>query len=105
MNTVYDTLSEAITDLTAKGYQYNFNLNPESIYCSELNLSLSPGDFHVDGVFRFEGATDPEDNEILYAISSDEGVKGLLVDAFGTYATALNADMIAKLTIDRTTKY
>ncbi len=40
-----------------------------------------------------------DDNSILYAISSKEGIKGLLVDAYGMYSESLNEEMIQKLTI------
>jgi hypothetical protein len=41
--------------------------------------------------------SDPDDNDIVYAISSDAGVKGVLVNAYGPYADSLSADLAAKL--------
>jgi hypothetical protein len=35
---------------------------------------------------RFEGASDPADNTILYVIETNDGIKGTLVDAYGSYA-------------------
>jgi hypothetical protein len=100
---VYETLSEAIQALKTKGYDQDFNLHPEWIECPPLNLKLSPEEFHVDEVHRFEGMTNPDDSSVLYAIASPSGVKGLLVDAYGVYTTALNTAMLAKLQIDRNT--
>ncbi len=37
-------------------------------------------------VHRFEGVSDPDDMEILYAIESVRGVRGTLADAFGVNA-------------------
>jgi hypothetical protein len=93
----YDTLSEALTDLKKKGYTENFNLKP---YCIERrSLQLYPEDFMIDSFYRFEGASNPDDNSIVYAISSNKGIKGTLVDAYGMYAENLNEDMIKKLRI------
>lgn len=93
----YDTLSEAITDLQANGYTYDFNLKPECLHCASLNIEIHPEDFAVDQFFRFEGMSSTDDNSILYAISSSDGLKGLLVDAYGMYAENISETMRKKL--------
>ncbi|HEX5171948.1 MAG TPA: hypothetical protein VFW11_22370 [Cyclobacteriaceae bacterium] len=65
------------------------------------NLQLSPENFVVDEFHRFEGMSSTDDNSIAFAITSDKGVKGVLVDAYGVYASNLNDDMIKKLSIRR----
>jgi hypothetical protein len=37
----------------------------------------------------------------VFAISSKDGIKGVLVDAYGMYAESLNEEMIKKLSIHR----
>jgi hypothetical protein len=96
----FETLSEAIADLKKRGYVNDFNLHPEWIECPPLNLQLKPTEFHVDEVHRFEGMTNPDDSSILMAIQSTNGIKGLLVDAYGVYSDSLSAEMIKRLTID-----
>ncbi|MDZ4714157.1 MAG: phosphoribosylpyrophosphate synthetase [Cytophagales bacterium] len=103
--TYYTTSSEAMTALKKKGYTEDLNLHPEWIECPKLDLRLKPEEFHVDEVYRFEGMNNPADSEILYAISSTRGVKGLLIDAYGVYADAINPEMVRKLTIDSRTKH
>ena len=49
----FETLSEAIADLSMRGYTNDFNLHPEWIECPPLNLRFGPTDFHVDEVHRF----------------------------------------------------
>ncbi|SFZ94828.1 hypothetical protein SAMN05428642_105118 [Flaviramulus basaltis] len=93
----YDTLSEAINDLQANGYTYDFNLKPKCLECASLKLELNPEDFEVDETFRFEGMSSTDDNSILYAISSKNGIKGLLVDAYGVYAENISEAMRKKL--------
>jgi hypothetical protein len=95
----YTTLSEAINDLKKRGYQEDFNLQPHCVTCSSLNLQWNPERFTVDEFHRFEGMSNPDDNSIVFAITSDDGVKGTLVDAYGMYSENLNDAMIKKLTV------
>jgi hypothetical protein len=99
----YETLSEAMNALKAKGYTSDFNLHPEWIEAPSLNMRLKPEEFHVDEVYRFEGMTSPDDSSVLYAVSSSKGIKGLLVDAYGAYSESISPIMIDKLRIDRDT--
>jgi hypothetical protein len=97
----YTSLSEATNDLHARGYVHDFNLNVTCVECPELQLRLTPEKFIVDEFHRFEGMSSTDDNSIVFAITSDEGVKGILVDAYGVYASSLSEDMIRKLKISR----
>jgi hypothetical protein len=93
----YSTLSEAINDLKRRGYSEDFNLTPHCIECSSKNLQFHPENFTVDEYHRFEGMSNTDDNSIVFAISSTDGVKGVLVDAYGMYAENLTEPMIKKL--------
>lgn len=95
--TSYTSLSEATNDLKARGYNYDFNIQCDSIECPALQLKLSPEKFTVDEFHRFEGMSSTDDNSIVFAITSDQGIKGVLVDAYGVYASNLNENMIKKL--------
>lgn len=94
----YDTVTEAVNDLQLRGYTINFNLKPDCVESAEKHISIHPKDFEIDEVYRFEGDSDPGDESIVYAVSSaKEKVKGILVNAFGTYAETFSAELIAKL--------
>jgi len=96
----YDSVAEALNALAAKGYTTDFSLlkEQECIYCHNTSQSLSPDEFVIDEVHRFEGATDPDDEMIVYAISSEQyKIKGTLVNAFGAYADADTSHIIEKL--------
>jgi hypothetical protein len=71
------------------------------VECKSLNIQLYPEDFVIDKFYRFEGASNPDDSAIVYAISSKDGLKGTLVDAYGVYSDTLTNDMIKKLKIMR----
>ncbi|ADR22077.1 hypothetical protein MATR_02890 [Marivirga tractuosa] len=97
----YETLSEALKDLKERGYSNDFNLKPHCIECPADKLELHPEQFEVKEVYRFEGMSNPDDNSILYAIKSTDGLKGVLVDAYGVYSEALSEAMINKLVVNR----
>lgn len=98
MKTNYSTLSEAINDLTRKGYTYNFNIKDDCIECAENKSKLQPDDFEIDQVYRFQEMSDMDNESVLYAISSKTSdLKGLLVNAYGIYADSASAKLISKL--------
>lgn len=101
MRADYDTLSEAIEDLKSQGYEHDFNLEEKQLACKVLDRSFPPKDFKVVGSYRFEGMTNPGDNSVLYVIETSSGEKGMLVDAYGTYADSLSLEMAQRLRMDR----
>ena len=93
-----ETLSEAITLLQADGYTEDFNLQTNCVECKNLQLKLSNDEFVVDKFYRFEGDSNPEDEEIVYAISSlKHNLKGTLVSAFGKDADEMSTEIMEKL--------
>lgn len=98
MKESYGTLSETINGLKKDGYSLDFNVRQERIICHESNMELSPEDFEIDKVYRFEGASNPDDQSVLYAISSSKsGAKGVLVNGYGISADAATDAIIAGL--------
>ncbi|MBL1410299.1 phosphoribosylpyrophosphate synthetase [Sphingobacterium faecale] len=82
----YDTLSQAVNDLQRRGYTHDFLIpdEKECIYCIANSLELSPEEFQIDEIYRFEGMTDPGDESIVFAIASKEHpIKGLVINSFG----------------------
>jgi hypothetical protein len=97
----YTTVTEALTGLKEEGYILDLNLKPDCVECTSLDLQLYPDDFVIDKFYRFEGASNPGDSAIVYAISSIRGLKGTLMDAYGVYADSLTNEMIKKIKISR----
>ncbi len=97
----YDTLAAALAGLEQRGFTHSFSLKQDCIACEEAGIALPPDQFEIVEVHRFEGMTDPGDSAVIYAIQSREGLKGVLVDAYGAYADSLKTEMISKLRIIR----
>lgn len=98
LNENFGTLSETINGLVQLGYTHDFNIKDECFVCNRTNISLSPEEFQIDHVYRFEGDSDPEYQSILYAISSSKfDLKGTLVNGYGTSSDEAATKMIEKL--------
>jgi hypothetical protein len=77
-----ETLGEALSDLKKKGYEadLSFETNPFALYGGDLDMRLNPDAFHVDEIDRIGDEGHPDDGAVVYAISSNTGVKGVLID-------------------------
>ncbi|MBN8857933.1 MAG: phosphoribosylpyrophosphate synthetase [Sphingobacteriales bacterium] len=82
------TLTVCLNKLMSEGYNIDFKVaeKGEELTALQTEKNYRPGEIHVVNFYRFEGASDPADNSILYAIETNDGAKGTLVDAFGPYA-------------------
>lgn len=96
----YGTLSETMNELRRQGYTEDFNLEEHCLECRNGAFKVFVNDFKVDKYYRFEGASNPSDAAILYAISSnDDSVKGVLVNAYGIYSNPITDEMVKKLDV------
>ncbi len=94
----YGTLSQAINKLKLEeGYEYDFNLLDEKIELKAKQKTFGLEEFDVDKVLRFEGMSNPDDNAILYAITTTSGLKGVLVDGYGISSGQVSQEMLKKL--------
>lgn len=92
------TLVEIIDELRTEGYTEDFNLRQNCLEYVDKDFNLFHQDFQVDKFFRLEGATDPSDQVIIYAISAlNNGSKGVLVNSYGIYADPIVSEMLESL--------
>jgi len=96
----YETVVAALDGLKAKGYTLDFNIAFDKIICKETDLCLNPNEFEITEVHRFEGNTNPDDEDVVYAIESKNGgIKGTMTSAYGLYADGMDTEMIKKLSM------
>ena len=94
----FDTMTEAISDLQKRGYTLDFNLANEFLECKQNSCKLRADEFEIDEVYRFEGETDPGDENIVYGISSlNDNSRGILVNAYGMYSDSAANEIVSKL--------
>jgi hypothetical protein len=96
----YSNLVEAINGLKKQGYTADFNLQQNCLGCSEGDYKIFHDEFIVDKYFRFEDDTDPTDQSIIYAISSEKyKVNGILINGYGIYSDPITNEMLNTLKI------
>jgi hypothetical protein len=90
--------TEAMRHLEKKGYGKNLVLKFDHFEVDSGHEKIYPQEFEIDEVVRFENASDPDDQSILYAISSAKhGLKGLYLESYGLYQEDIAQEMVRKL--------
>lgn len=98
----YDTVTEAVKGLKERGYNVDFNIQVDRLVCSNNEICLHPEDFEITEVHRFEGDSNPDDEDVVYAVESKDGkVKGVITSAFGPYADPISNRIIQKLSMHK----
>ena len=98
MEKSYNNLIEALADLKSQGYTEDFNLKQNCLECRNGEFKIFHTEFEVDKYFRFDNDTDPGDQSIVYAISSeDHKLKGVLINSYGIYSEPVTDEMLDKL--------
>lgn len=96
----YESLVDALADLKKRGYHLDFRKDPTWLYCYVFDLWITPEQFNIDEMHRFEEESNPDDSCVVYAISSFSGMKGTLVDSFGIYAEYMTFEMAKKVEVN-----
>lgn len=88
------TLASVTTISTQRGYTENFRMEEEGLFAPSTEIHYLPNEVTIENFYRFEGASDPEDNAILYLLETHDGLKGMLVDSYGAEADKNIAEFI-----------
>jgi hypothetical protein len=92
-----NTLSACINKVIGEGYKECFKVTSRGLYSTSTSRYYRPEQVQVLNFFRFEGQSDPADNAILYVIETSDGLKGTLVDAYGTYSDGYTGRFMAEV--------
>ena len=79
-------LEKCLHKLDEKGFTDQYRIDDGKLHCFNSGRSFSPEDVKAVNFYRFEGISNPDDMAILYAIETNDGRKGTLVNAYGFYA-------------------
>ena len=80
------SLSSCVNRMKNEGYVEDFQVTEKGLTTFDHRKSFDPHQVRILSFYRFEGESDPGDNNILYVIETDDGTKGTLVDGYGAYA-------------------
>ena len=82
-----DTVTEAVELLTAEGYTHDFNASLQDgglLGCAACGTASPLGALVVERQYRFEGASDPDDEDIVVGVRCPAcGARGIVTSAFG----------------------
>jgi hypothetical protein len=77
--------SQVMEKLRQKRMDNEFRWTPEG-FTTGTGKSYRPDELEMLKTFRFEGASDPSDTEILYILRAKDGLTGYSLDAYGVYS-------------------
>ena len=93
-----ETLAQAVERLSAAGYREDFRAEADGLRAVASGCVHAPEELVIEEIARFEGASDPQDQAILFALRCDvHGVRGTYVVAYGPATAPLDARMVRRL--------
>ena len=95
---VPDTVSEAVALLHAEGFGADLFARADGIHCGACGRQHNPAAAEIHRAFRFEGASDPDDEAIVVGLVCPAcGTRGVLVAGYGPTADPDVNDVVAQL--------
>ena len=93
-----ESLREALDRLATGGYDAEFVVRDRQLTCTGCDAPVGAGDVVIDDLVRFEGDSDPDEQLVVYAISSGPcGRKGTLTVGFGPEIDADDLEIVLQL--------
>ena len=92
-----ETLQQAIERLRELGYTQDWYAKDGSLRCGASEVTYDPATVTVDHIVRFEGTSDPGDEAILFALTTDCSRRGLYSAAYGADMSPADIDVVQAL--------
>lgn len=93
------TLTEVLNIAAEHGYVASYRaVDDNNLFITDGSRNLRPQDVSIPNFYRFEGASNPDDMAILYLVETHDGIKGTLVDAYGTYSDDKVSEFVKAVT-------
>jgi len=93
----YETMTEALARLRERGFTAGFQPVADGLRDPESGKTFRAEDLRLVEFHRFEGATDPDDMAVVYAFDTRNGVRGVVVDAYGPYADPALGEVLRRV--------
>jgi hypothetical protein len=94
------TLVQILHEVREKGYVCDFELTVAGLFCKKCNEVFKPEDLVIERVYRFEGDSSADDMAVLYGVKASNGMKGVLIDAYGTYDNEELTDFLKNVRVE-----
>lgn len=91
----------ALDALQRRGFSASFAAEDGRLRVAGSRRRLRPEQVSIRDVYRFEGTSDPDDMSVIYALEARDGTRGVLVDAYGSYADPDVGAVLDRVPIDR----
>jgi hypothetical protein len=88
-----------INDLRRRGFVEHFIVVGRELRGVESGRTFGPQEVVIRAYHRFEGVSDPGDMAIVYAVEARDGTLGILIDAFGVYASSAVAAFLKNVAV------
>ena len=92
-----DSLVTVLASVEKMGFTTQFEVKEASLHSFTTNQRFRPDQVKISHFYRFEGESNPDDSSILYAIETNNGEKGTLVDGYSSTADAATGSFIEKV--------
>jgi hypothetical protein len=93
------TLAGVMDEVGRRGFTEHFQLANGRLRALVSGPTFGADQVTIAEFYRFEGISDPDDMAILYAIETQSGLRGTLVDAFGVYSDPGVGDFIEDVSV------
>jgi hypothetical protein len=87
--TIMNSVSQILEKLRVHKIDNEFRWTEQG-FTANKGKFYQPDELEILKTFRFEGASDPSDTEILYIIRAKDGLTGYSLDAYGVYSSHEN---------------
>jgi len=94
----FQNKAAAIIDLQKRGYDQDFVLAKENIYCIQRGDIIPPDNFEVTEAYRFESKNKENENCVIYAIKTvNEDLNGILMTSYSSLTRGISIHLWSKL--------
>lgn len=80
------TYSQVLNLLPERGYGKELTIKRAGANFENSETIYKPEQLRIVKTYRFEGESDPADMAAIYLIHSENGEKGFILNAYGTYS-------------------
>ena len=91
----YATVTDAVNQLKKQGYTLDFALQENRLMASDKDYLAD--EFEIVDLYRYEGDSDPGDEATVYALASQQGIKGTLVTGYGASFDEASAETLKQM--------